>query len=72
LAFKLRSILLGTKGHYFFFLLDIFFIYISNVILSPGFPSENSLSPFPSPPPAGSPMKKLEKVPKELKELAAP
>ena len=29
----------------FFFLLDIFFIYISNVIPFPGFPSENPLSP---------------------------
>jgi hypothetical protein len=29
--------------------LDIFFIYISNVILFPGFPSENPLSPSPSP-----------------------
>jgi hypothetical protein len=28
-----------------FFLLDIFFIYILNVIPFPGFPSENSLSP---------------------------
>ena len=27
-----------------YFLLDIFFIYISNVILFPGFPSENPLS----------------------------
>jgi hypothetical protein len=33
---------------YFFFLLDIFFIYISNVIPFPGFLSENPLSP-PSP-----------------------
>ena len=29
----------------FYFLLDIFFIYISNVIPFPGFPSENPLSP---------------------------
>jgi hypothetical protein len=28
-----------------FFLLDIFFIYISNVIPFPGFPSKNPLSP---------------------------
>jgi hypothetical protein len=33
----------------FFFLLDIFFIYISNVIPFPGFPSENPLSPSPPP-----------------------
>ena len=33
----------------FFFLLDIFFIYISNVIPFPGFPSENALSPPLSP-----------------------
>jgi hypothetical protein len=32
------------------FLLDIFFIYISNVVTFPGFPYENSL--FPHPPPA--------------------
>ena len=31
------------------FLLDIFFIYISNVIPFPSFPSENPLSPPPSP-----------------------
>jgi hypothetical protein len=31
------------------FLLDIFFIYISNVILFPGSPSENPLSHSPSP-----------------------
>jgi hypothetical protein len=30
----------------FSFLLDIFFIYISNVIPFPSFPSENALSPF--------------------------
>jgi hypothetical protein len=30
---------------FYTFLLDIFFIYISNVILFPGFPSENPLSP---------------------------
>jgi hypothetical protein len=37
-------------GALFFFFLDIFFIYISNVIPFPGFPSEN---PHPlSPPPA--------------------
>jgi hypothetical protein len=34
---------------YVFFLLVIFFIYISNVIPFPGFPSENPLSPPPSP-----------------------
>jgi hypothetical protein len=32
-----------------FFLLDISFIYISNVITFPGFPSENPLSPSSSP-----------------------
>jgi hypothetical protein len=31
---------------YLFFLLDIYFIYILNVIPFPGFPSEN---PYPSP-----------------------
>jgi hypothetical protein len=31
------------------FLLDIFFIYISNVIPFPSFPSKNPLSPPPSP-----------------------
>jgi hypothetical protein len=31
-----------------YFLLDIFFIYIINVIPFPGFPSENPLSPLPS------------------------
>jgi hypothetical protein len=36
-----------------FFLLDIFFIYISNVIPFPGFPSDNLLSP--PPPPAQQP-----------------
>jgi hypothetical protein len=38
----------------FCFLLDIFFIYISNVIPFPGFPSENPL-PIPFPPPPCSP-----------------
>jgi hypothetical protein len=33
------------------FLLDIFFIYISNVILFPSFPSENPLSSPPPPAP---------------------
>jgi hypothetical protein len=33
------------------FLLDIFFIYISNVIPFPGFPSKNPLSPPPPPAP---------------------
>jgi hypothetical protein len=31
------------------FLKKDFFIYISNIIPFPGFPSENSLSPLPSP-----------------------
>jgi hypothetical protein len=35
--------------YFILFLLDIFFIYISNVIPFPSFPSENPLSPFPSP-----------------------
>jgi hypothetical protein len=35
--------------YYFPFLLDILFIYISNVISIPGFPSENPLSPPPCP-----------------------
>jgi hypothetical protein len=34
---------------YHYFLLSIFFIYISNVIPFPGFPFENPLSPSPSP-----------------------
>ena len=34
---------------FFLFLLDIFFIYISNVIPFPSFPSENPLSPPPAP-----------------------
>jgi hypothetical protein len=34
-----------TEQKYIFFLLDIFFIYISNVIPFPGFPSKNALSP---------------------------
>jgi hypothetical protein len=33
----------------FLFLIDIFFIYISNVVPFPSFPSENTLSPSPSP-----------------------
>ena len=33
----------------FLFLLDVFFIYISNVIPFPGFPSENTISPPTSP-----------------------
>jgi hypothetical protein len=38
------------KWQYFhYFLLDIFYIYVSNVILFPSFPSENPLSPCPSP-----------------------
>jgi hypothetical protein len=37
----------------FIYLFDIYFIYISNVVLFPGFPSEN---PHPvSPPPASQP-----------------
>jgi hypothetical protein len=41
--------------YFFLFLLDIFFIYISNVILLPSFPSEKSpilytLSLLPNPP----------------------
>jgi hypothetical protein len=35
--------------YFVYFLLDIFFIYISNVIPFPGFPSENPLSHLPSP-----------------------
>jgi hypothetical protein len=39
-----------------FFLLDMFFIYISNVIHFPGFPSENPLTLYPLPlPPAHQP-----------------
>jgi hypothetical protein len=45
------------------FLLDIFFIYISNVILFPGFPRK--------PPITGFPMEELEKGSKELKGFAA-
>jgi hypothetical protein len=33
----------------FLFILDIFFIYISNVFSFPGFPSENPLSYYPVP-----------------------
>jgi hypothetical protein len=39
----------GQKATYSFFLLDIFFIYISNVIPFPSFLSENPLSHSPSP-----------------------
>jgi hypothetical protein len=42
---------------YFAFLLDIFFIYILNVIPFPGFPSENPLSH--PPPPAHQPIHPL-------------
>jgi hypothetical protein len=35
---------------FFLFLLDIFFIYISNVIPFPGFPSENPLQLLTNPP----------------------
>jgi hypothetical protein len=38
---------------FFFFKKDIFFIYISNVISFPGFPSEN---PLISPPPINPPI----------------
>ena len=34
-----------SRPDLFYFLLDIFFIYISNVIPLPGFPSENLLYP---------------------------
>jgi hypothetical protein len=37
---------------FYLFLLDIFFIYISNVIPFSSFLSKNALSPSPSPPPA--------------------
>jgi hypothetical protein len=47
-GWKLRMVLI------FFFLLDIFFIYISNVIPFPNFPSENPL-----PPPSCSPIHPL-------------
>jgi hypothetical protein len=36
------------------FLLDIFFIYISNVIPFPSYPSKNPLSPPPAPQPTHS------------------
>jgi hypothetical protein len=39
------------KVELFIFLLDIFFIYISNVIPFPGFPSENPLPHSLLPPP---------------------
>jgi hypothetical protein len=39
----------NTNQSWFLFLLDIFFIYISNVIPFPSFPSENPLSPPVSP-----------------------
>jgi hypothetical protein len=35
--------------NFLYFLLDIFFIYISNVIPFSSFPSENPLFPLPSP-----------------------
>jgi hypothetical protein len=38
----------------FWFLLDIFFIYISNVIPFSGFPSEKTLSSPPAPQPTNS------------------
>jgi hypothetical protein len=38
-----------TYLFFFFFELDIFIIYISNVIPFPSFPSENPLSPPPLP-----------------------
>jgi hypothetical protein len=40
-----------TNEYFFSFLLDSFFIYLSNVIPFPSFPSENPLSPPPPPPP---------------------
>jgi hypothetical protein len=38
-------LLTQSRFLFLFLLLDIFFIYISNVIPFPGFPSRNSLSP---------------------------
>jgi hypothetical protein len=38
---------LVAESNYTFSLLDIFFIYISNVFPFPSFPSENPLSPHP-------------------------
>ena len=48
---------LNLRIFYFIFLLDIFFIYISNVIRFPGFPSKNPYTlPKPLyPPPAHQP-----------------
>ena len=40
--------------NFLYFLLDIFFIYISNVIPFSSFPSENPLSPPPAPQPTHS------------------
>jgi hypothetical protein len=39
----------GRMQSFFFPKLDIFFIYISSIILFPSFPSENSLFPSPTP-----------------------
>jgi hypothetical protein len=48
---------LQTKGAIHLFLLDIFFIYISNAIPFPSFPSENPL--YSPAPPAPQPMQSL-------------
>jgi hypothetical protein len=45
---KERDVLSSDVRKYFIFLLDIFFIYISNDIPFPGFPSESPLS-YPPP-----------------------
>jgi hypothetical protein len=51
------AFILDTKNHYAIFkisggsfLLDVFFIYISNVIPFPSFPSEKPLAPSSAPP----------------------
>jgi hypothetical protein len=51
LSFIFIAFLLFYLNFWFFhgFLLDIFFIYISNIIPFPSFPSENPLSPPRSP-----------------------
>jgi hypothetical protein len=43
------SLFFSSLLFFFFFLLDIFFIYISNLISFPGFPSENPLAHPPIP-----------------------
>jgi hypothetical protein len=48
-SFLFSSLFVFVFAFLIYFLLDIFFIYISNVISFPGFPSEKFLLPIPSP-----------------------